>query len=209
MRTPALAGLLLAALLAGTALPARAAPVGLTLGPTVGGGSLVGGVVQVQLSRPLYLEAEVGYRGGWSVGHAYYPNLMFAGGLSTQFGQRPWRSGFFANVATTLPFAFYEAWVALGWSSRFWGPRDLRSFTLDLGPAIYLYRDLPPGTDLDELPFFVHARVAWHFPLVTRSGNASVRRPPSERKRKKDEEAPVEPGPAEPAPPTEPPAPSG
>lgn len=195
MQLCSLTGLLLLALLGGVPREARAtdtveasagteavaAPVsqggriGLTVGPSVGGGSLAGGVVQLQLSRPLFLEADIGYRGGWVIGRAYYPNFVLAGGLAMQFGGRPWRNGFFVKAASTLPASFHEVWVAFGWSARIWGPQDLRSFTLDLGPAVYLVRHLPPNTDLDEIPFFIHLRAAWHFPIVTRAGNTSDR----------------------------------
>jgi hypothetical protein len=204
MHASTLATLLLSTLLSVAAPPARAEGVGLTLGPSVGGGSLVGGVVQVQVSRPIFLEADIGYRGGWAVGEGYYPNVMVAAGIAAQFGERPARHGFFAKVGSTAPIAFYEAFVALGWSMRVWGPKDLRSFTMDLGPGIFLVRDLPPNVDLGEVPLFVHLRAAWHFPVVTRAGNESVRRPPREKKKKKgapdEPEAPTPEAPAPEAP---------
>ncbi|MDP2307785.1 MAG: hypothetical protein Q8P18_17300 [Pseudomonadota bacterium] len=190
-----------------TAPSARAEGVGLTLGPSVGGGSLVGGVVQAQLSRPVFLEADLGYRAGWAVGEGYYPNVMIAAGVAAQFGERPWRNGFFAKVGTTAPVAFYEAWVAFGWSARIWGPKDIRSFTMDFGPAVYIVRDLPSNVDLGEVPLFAHLRVAWHFPVLSRAGNESVRLPPREKKRRKGDDEPApeaapDPTPA-PAPPPE------
>lgn len=209
MRFQPLPALLFSALLSVAAPAAHAEGVGVTLGPTVGGGGLVGGVVQIQLSRPVFLEADLAYRGGWDVGTAYYPNLMVAGGVVAQFGERPLRNGFFAKVATTAPAASYEAWVAFGWSMRAWGPKDIRSFTMDLGPAVYLAREMPSGVDLGEIPFFAHLRFAWHFPVVTRAGNESVRPPPREKKKKKKGADAAEPStPEQPAAPTTEPPPA-
>lgn len=179
---------LLAALLLAFA-PAARAGVGLTMGASVGGGTLVGGIAQLQVSRAFFVEADIGYRSGWDVGERYYPNFAVGAGMSATFGKKPFRNGFYFNAASTLPMGFHEAWVSAGWSARLWGPKDLRSFTLEVGPAVYAVRDLPPGTDL-EFPGFLHLRAAWHFPLIERGGNESERTPRPERRKKKDETVP-------------------
>jgi hypothetical protein len=166
-------------LLAATLSPAALAEeLGLTVGPSFLGGTAAGGVTQLQVSRTTFVEGGVGLRPGWAVDQdRFYLNVAASLGVCAQFGVLPMRNGVFLNVASTMPLDSYEAWASGGWSMRVWGPKDQGSTTLDIGVAAYIVRDLPPGTDLGEVPVFLSTRVALHFPLVARGGNESVRKP--------------------------------
>lgn len=148
--------------------------VGVTVGPSVLGGTIAGFVTELQVSRTTWFDAGFGFRPGLSVEEGFFPNIALHLGVEAQFGQRPLRNGFFADVHSTLPLAFYEAWVAAGWSMRIWDKHDETSYTINVGPGVYFVRDLPDTVDL-RIPVFLSVQLAAHFPIVDRGGNESVR----------------------------------
>jgi hypothetical protein len=166
---------LLLVALARVCLAADGEGIGVTVGPSVLGGTLVGFVSDVQVSRTTWFDAGIGFRPGVSLQETIYPNFALHFGISAQFGERPLRNGLFVTVNSTLPLAFYEAWAAGGWSIRIWDKHDVNSFTIDIGPGMYFVRELPPEVDL-RIPVFLSTRVAAHFPVLDRGGNTSERR---------------------------------
>lgn len=139
------------------------APV-VRLGPAVGGGALVGGVAELQVSRVTFIEAQLGFRPGVSLSTRIYPNGMAGLGAHMQFGEKKLQNGGFLTVGSTLPLGFFESWVAGGWSARIWSRKRQWALTLAAGPAGWIVRDLPPETDL-RLPVWIYARVGMQFGL--------------------------------------------
>lgn len=152
-----------------TPLP-RAAPAAVTipytgpvwsLGPSLGGGMLVGMTMEVQAGRTLWVQTDLGLRPGVSLS-AVYPNIALTTGINLGFGEHRVRHGVFAVTGLSAPLGFFDAWLAAGWSMEVFDRTGRRTMNFEVGPSLYLVRDMPPETDL-TWPAFLYMRLAWPF----------------------------------------------
>ena len=144
---------------------ARAADLYPAIGFVVGGGSLIGLDVTVPLGPDVSVAVDAGLRLGLSI-EDVYPNAnagFVVGGELTK--DAPVRHGVFATAGASAPLGFFDAWVGAGWQMVSYDRRRLRQFTLDVGPALYLVRNMPPETAL-TIPAFVYVRFVFHIPLA-------------------------------------------
>lgn len=132
-----------------------------SFGPTVGGGTLVGMRAEVQTSPSVWLRTGLGLRVGMSI-QELYPNAALSLGVGSAFGEGKFRNGVFGEVGASAPIGFFDAWVAAGWSAHLYRKSGQRSVNLEVGPAVYLVRELPPETSL-HWPVFLLARAAFPF----------------------------------------------
>lgn len=173
-RSHAPSAAVLAALTLAGVPSARAADLYPALGPVVGGGSLIGLDVTVPLGSDVTLAVDAGLRPGISVERAYANfdlGIVVAAELSKGKASR---HGIFGTAGASAPAEFFDAWTAVGWHFVSYDRRELRQFTLDLGPAVYLIREMPRETAL-TVPAFVYVRFVFHIPLAP----APTPRPPT------------------------------
>lgn len=155
----------------GSVPAARAADLYPALGPVVGGGSLIGLDVTVPLGPDVTLAVDAGLRPGLSI-ERLYGNVDFGMVVGAELSHgKASRHGIFGTAGASAPADFFDAWTAVGWHYVNYDRRELRQFTLDLGPAVYLIRQMPPETAL-TIPAFVYVRFVFHIPLAPARPNA-------------------------------------
>ena len=131
------------------------------IGPSFGGGMLVSMAIELKATDHVWVQSDVGLRVGLSE-KDLYPNLAFTAGAHTAYGATPARFGYFGIVGASAPITFFDAWVAAGLSIDFHGKSARRKGNLEVGPALYLVRNLPDEAHLD-FPVFVYLRYALLF----------------------------------------------
>lgn len=141
------------------ASPRFVSPV--ALGASFGGGMFASMAVEVRASDLVWIQSDVGLRVGVSIADVY-PNVALTAGAHTAYGLAPARFGYFGIVGASAPLEFFDAWVAAGLSIDFHGKGARRKGNLEVGPALYLVRDLPDEVHLD-FPVFVYLRYALLF----------------------------------------------
>ncbi|GDX80778.1 hypothetical protein LBMAG42_25890 [Deltaproteobacteria bacterium] len=139
-----------------------------SLGPSVGGGMLVGMTMEVQASRTLWVQTDLGLRPGISVSDVY-PNIALSTGINMGLGEKRIRHGVFAVTGLSAPLGFFDAWLAAGWSMEVFNKKGRRTMNLEVGPSLYLVREMPAETDL-SWPAFLYLRAAWPFEVSRQPG---------------------------------------
>lgn len=132
-----------------------------SIGPSIGGGMLVGMSMEVRASRTLWVQADLGLRPGLSVSNVY-PNVALTTGINMGLGEKRIRHGVFAVTGLSAPLGFFDAWLAAGWSMEVFNKKGRRTMNFEVGPSLYLVREMPAETDL-SWPAFLYMRAAWPF----------------------------------------------
>lgn len=137
------------------------APV--SLGPSFGGGMLASAALEVLVGGGVRLQADLGMRFGLSA-QDLYPNVGASVGAVGAWGPRRVRHGAFVVAGASAPLGFFDAWAGVGYALELRGKRMERRGLLEVGPAVYLVRDLPSEVGLDS-PAFVYLRYSVPFEL--------------------------------------------
>ncbi len=145
------------------------APV--ALGPTFGGGMLVGVQADFRLTQGVYAQLSLGFRPGFTL-DVFYPNVAAAAGVTAAWGVKKVRSGVYASVAASAPVEFFDAWVSAGYALEARDSHLRRVGVLHVGPALYLAREMPEGVAFYS-PVFVY--VSYTFPIEL--GSRTARKP--------------------------------
>lgn len=145
-------------------IPLRQPRLGLGLGH--GGGGILGLNFNVYLPQQLTLDLGLHWRVA-ALDNVSYTATALTLGLNREHGYRGARPGYFAKIGTAGgDGGYHETFVAAGFHAGFWTPNQRHTFTTEIGPGLFLVREIPnynPGPPLLWL-----WRVSWHLNVGNR-----------------------------------------
>jgi hypothetical protein len=140
------------------------------LGVAVGGGALFGFAASFRLNDDLWLDTTTGFRVADGGTDSFMRRAFMVGVWQELAGDRA-RPGWYAKAGTTLPpfnadNRYMDTFVSGGFHSSFYTAKQGSLFTLQAGPGIFVYRNIP-GVD-PGLPLMWYARASWQRTVLSR-----------------------------------------
>ena len=146
-------------------VPERQPRVGLGLGH--GGGGVLGLHFNVYLAHQITIDLGAHWRQAVTNSSSYSATALTLG-VNKEHGWKGARPGYFAKVGSSGGDGGYrEDFVAAGFHLGLWTPNQRHVFTAELGPGLFLRREIPnynPGP-----PLLWMFRLSWHLNLGDRT----------------------------------------